>query len=84
LAAPLAYGVDEAISDPRGASPTPTGGAIGGKKRLSARFGRKRTHNEQILVSPCGMILARDTFFGAEAIATCAVSRFITFWESNC
>ena len=57
----LAYGVNEAISDLRGASPLPTVGAMGGKKRLSARFGRKRTHNEQILVAPCGIILARDT-----------------------
>lgn len=44
------------------------------KKRVRARFGRKRTHNEQILVAPCGMILARETFYGAEAIGTCAVS----------
>ena len=43
------------------------------KKRVRARFGRKRTHNEQILVAPCGMILARETFYGAEAIGTCAV-----------
>ncbi|KAF8186294.1 hypothetical protein BJ912DRAFT_1022838 [Pholiota molesta] len=27
---------------------------------------------EQILVAPCGMILARETFYGAEAISTCA------------
>jgi len=81
----LVHGVNEAVSDPRGASPLPTGSAMGGKKRISARFGRKRIHNEQILVAPCGMILARDTFFGAEAIATCAVSLyFVTFWESNC
>jgi len=81
----LVHGVNEAVSDPRGASPLPTGSVMGGKKRISARFGRKRIHNEQILVAPCGMILARDTFFGAEAIATCAVSLyFVTFWESNC
>jgi hypothetical protein len=43
------------------------------KKKVRARFGRKRTHNEQILVAPCGMILARETFYGAEAIGTCAV-----------
>ena len=43
------------------------------KKSVRARFGRKRTHNEQILVAPCGMILARETFYGAEAIGTCAV-----------
>lgn len=43
------------------------------KKRVCARFGRKHTLNEQILVVPCGMILAHETFYGAEAIGTCAV-----------
>ena len=66
----LFHGAHEGVSDPRGASPLRTMG----KKRISARFGRKRTHNEQILVAPCGMILARETFYGAEAISTCAVS----------
>ncbi|KAJ2936392.1 hypothetical protein H1R20_g702, partial [Candolleomyces eurysporus] len=37
-------------------------------KKLRAIFGRKRTHNEQILVAPCGVIIARETFFNAEAI----------------
>lgn len=44
------------------------------KKRIAAQFGRKRTHNEQILVAPCGIIFARETFYGAKGIATCAVS----------
>jgi hypothetical protein len=46
------------------------------KKRIKATFGRKRTHNEQVLVAPCGVILARETFYGAEGISsfsTCAV-----------
>jgi hypothetical protein len=43
------------------------------KKRLRAQFGRKRTHNEQVIVAPCGMILARETFYGAEAISSCVV-----------
>lgn len=68
----LVHGVHEGISDPRGTLSLPTG-ATTSKKRIAARFGRRRTHNEQILVAPCGMILARETFFGAEAIATCAV-----------
>lgn len=45
------------------------------KKRVKANFGRKRTHNEQVLVTPCGVILARETFYGAEAISTCVVSK---------
>lgn len=73
----LVHGVNEGISDLRGVSPLPTqpeAMTSTSKKRISAQFGRKRTHNEQILVAPCGVILARETFFGAEAIATCAVS----------
>jgi len=72
----LVHGINEGISDLRGVSPEsplPTVTSTS-KKRISAQFGRKRTHNEQVLVAPCGVILARETFFGAEAIATCAVS----------
>lgn len=46
------------------------------KKRLRAQFGRKRTHNEQVIVAPCGIILARETFYGAEAISSCVVCDF--------
>ena len=70
----LVHGVTNGVSDPRGTSPPQTGGPT--KERISAQFGRWRTHNEQILVAPCGMIIARETFYGAEAIATCAVGRF--------
>ena len=68
----VVHGLNEGVSDLRGASPLPAG-VVTRKKRISAQFGRRRTHNEQILVAPCGMILARETFFGAEAISTCAV-----------
>ena len=49
-------------------------------KRIRALFGRKRTHNEQIIVAPCGMILAREIFYAAEAISTvvvCAVHSYL-------
>jgi hypothetical protein len=42
-------------------------------KKIRAQFGRRRTHNEQIIVAPCGMILARETFFGAEGVASVIV-----------
>lgn len=45
-----------------------------GAKRIRAQFGQKRTHNEQIIVAPCGMILARETFYGAEAVSSVVVS----------
>jgi hypothetical protein len=67
----LSPGASEAASPLAVSTPSP-------KKRIAAQFGRKRTHNEQILVAPCGMILARETFYGAEAIATCVVSFLIT------
>ncbi len=38
-----------------------------GNRKLRARFGRKRTHNEELCVSSCGIILGRATFFGSEA-----------------
>jgi hypothetical protein len=37
-----------------------------GNRKLRALFGRRRTHNEQIMVRPCGIIIARQTFFGSE------------------
>lgn len=47
-----------------------------GKKTLRAQFGRKHTHNEQLFVAPCGMIMARETFYHAEAIYSVIVSHF--------
>ena len=44
--------------------------------RLRAQYGRKRTHNEQVIVAPCGMIIARETFFGAEAVSSVVVCFF--------
>jgi CxC6 like cysteine cluster associated with KDZ transposases len=38
-----------------------------GNRRLKARFGRRRTHNEELCVTSCGVILGRATFYGSEA-----------------
>ncbi|KAF8193747.1 hypothetical protein BJ912DRAFT_848103, partial [Pholiota molesta] len=38
-----------------------------GNQTLRARFGRKRTHNEQLSVACCGVIRGRATFYGSEA-----------------
>lgn len=43
------------------------------KKKICAQFGRSRTHNEQILVAPCGIIIARETFYHAESITAVVV-----------
>ena len=42
-------------------------------KRVKAQFSRSRTHNEQFIIAPCGMILARETMYFAEAISNVAV-----------
>jgi hypothetical protein len=38
-----------------------------GNRAVRARFGRRRTHNEELCVGSCGVILGRATFFGSEA-----------------
>jgi hypothetical protein len=47
--------------------------AVSERKRLRAQFGRRRTHNEELMVAPCGIILARETFYGAEGVNSIAV-----------
>jgi KDZ transposase family protein len=44
------------------------------RKRIRVQLGRKRTHNEQIIVAPCGMIIAHEMFYGAEGIGSVIVS----------
>ena len=43
-------------------------------KKLQAKLTCSQTHNEQLAIAPCGMILGRDTMFGAEGVASVAVS----------
>ncbi|KAH9856809.1 hypothetical protein C2E23DRAFT_866135 [Lenzites betulinus] len=38
------------------------------KRTLRAMFGRRRTHNEQLIVRPCGVIIRRATFYGSESV----------------
>ena len=45
-----------------------------GNRKIRAQFGRRRTHNEQTLICPCGIICARATFYGAEAVSNVLVS----------
>jgi hypothetical protein len=44
-----------------------------GNRKMKAQFGRRRTHNEQVIVRPCGTICSRATFFGAEAVSNVLV-----------
>ena len=36
-------------------------------RKLRAQFGWRHTHNEQLFVAPCGIIVARKTFYHSEA-----------------
>jgi hypothetical protein len=40
-----------------------------GNRKLKAYFGRRRTHNEQLIVRTCGVILSRATMYGSEAVS---------------
>jgi CxC6 like cysteine cluster associated with KDZ transposases len=42
-------------------------------KQLWAQFGCQRMHNEELMVAPCGIILAQQTFYGAEGVSSVAV-----------
>jgi hypothetical protein len=54
-----------------------------GNRKIHALFGRHRTHNEQIFVRPCGVIVARATFFGLETVAQTAVCVFFGVSSSS-
>jgi hypothetical protein len=45
-----------------------------GNRKFKALFGRSSTHNEQLLVWPCGVIVQRATFYNAEAVSNVLVS----------
>jgi hypothetical protein len=62
------------VAEDSGPSQCPSKPATG-NRRVRAQFGRKRTHNEQIIVAPCGVIIARATFYGAEAVSSVAVRK---------
>lgn len=66
---------DIAVSDP-----CPSKAATGNRV-LKAQFGRRRTHNEQTLVRPCGIIYARATMFGAEAVSNFLVKLHLCFLQ---
>jgi hypothetical protein len=50
-----------------------------GNKKIRARLGRRRTHNEQLILRPCGIIVSRATFFGAESVSGVVVRAVSSF-----
>ena len=53
------------------------------KTKISAKFGRSRTHNEQLFVTPCGIIVARETFYHAEALYSVIVCGSLLFLSKS-
>lgn len=51
----------------------PATGSSTSAPRLRSHLTRKWTHNEQLMVRCCGIIIARATFFGSEAITSVKV-----------
>ena len=48
--------------------------AGGKKEHIQGQFGWRWTHNEQIIVTPCGTIITQETFYGAEGVGSVIVS----------
>ncbi|KAJ7741865.1 hypothetical protein B0H16DRAFT_1323588 [Mycena metata] len=51
----------------------------GGNRRLRAIFGGRWTHNEQLIMRTCGVILSRATLFGSEAVSAVNLFAKATF-----
>ncbi|KAK7024905.1 hypothetical protein R3P38DRAFT_2951693 [Favolaschia claudopus] len=47
--------------------------------KIRGRLGRRWTHNEQLMVRCCGIIISRATFFGSEAITSVKQFIHVTF-----
>ncbi len=58
-------------------SPCPATKSAQGNRVLKGLWHRRRTHNEQILVRPCGMMCGRVTMYGAEAVSNVLVRSFL-------
>jgi len=70
---PLDEGIEEVVDQLEEASLCPQK-PESGNRRITARFGRHQTHNEQLMVRPCGIIIARTTFFSSETVPQTVVS----------
>ncbi|KAL0566058.1 hypothetical protein V5O48_015958 [Marasmius crinis-equi] len=63
------FGSSETLSDDDEDLEDPAHKSDSGNQNVRARFARRRTHNEQLVVASCGVITGRATMFGAEAIS---------------
>lgn len=46
------------------------------RKKLKGAFGRKWTHNEQLMVRPCGIVIGRATLYSSESVSAVKVSSY--------
>ena len=53
-----------------------------GNRTSKSQFGRKHTHNEQLVVYCCGVIGGRATMFGAEAITGVKVDNYVSPFQN--
>lgn len=54
-----------------------------GPKKLHTTFGRRWTHNEQLMVMCCGTIISRATFFGSEGVTDVKASITVLVCPNN-
>ena len=54
-----------------------------GNKSVRARFGRRHTHNEELCVGSCRVILGRATLYGSEAPNGVRVSLYVLLKNTN-
>ncbi|TFY61295.1 hypothetical protein EVG20_g7114 [Dentipellis fragilis] len=92
---PLVSGSRDEVDEADEAEGQCEGKAKEGNTKPRARFGRRWTHNEQLCVATCGVILGRMTMYGSEAVhgatiflhclfpTTCSLPRII-FYDNAC
>lgn len=61
-------GVGDAIESSRGRLE-----GRSGARKLPGAFGRRWTHNEQLMVRPCGVVIGRATFYASESLGAVRV-----------
>ena len=50
-----------------------------GNQKFRACFGHRRTHNDELCVASCGVVLGRTTFYGSEAPSAVRVCPYTIF-----
>jgi hypothetical protein len=73
----LQEAIDDELSDPDAVSdPHCSGKPATGNQQARAHFGQQHTHNEELCVTSCGIVIGRATFYGSEAPNGVVVRRF--------